>query len=308
MLKQLKKIWLVLTFYKIWLLVIIFILITSLGFLIVRNYLFKKDLAELPPAIIGPEIEDPARPLALSPEELEQQLHLQFDQRIKGQITQCVKNFDLNKLDFNQPIWHTELLSVMLPLLIAMEAFQQNKETECDYFKNKGKVNPELTVENCLRRYRFLKTTVELEKGMDCQSYLGECKKFSNLDVEEKEREEAERIICETLCQSYRNKTPIILAPKDICDNQPSPLADAVDYLEAGTNQSKTCWSGIADEIKFLIAVAGNDANGCLAINDPKTSVLCRFYFDRNYLKVYKDEFKENYCKNLIEKVVIPSE
>jgi hypothetical protein len=294
MLKQLKKIWLVLIFYKIWLLVIVLILIISLGFSVFRNYLLKKELAKQP--TVGPKPEELVGPPAIGPED---------EQQIEGQIAQCIKNFDLNKIDFTKPIWDYGL-SKKLNELVALQAFKENNIKKCDYFKDKVKINLELAVENCLKEYRFLKATAELKEGISCQNYLEECKRFIDLDVDEKDREEAERVVCESLCQSYQNKTPIILTPENLCDKQPSPTADAIEYFDVKTNQSKICYSGLADEIKFLIAVSKNDLNICSTIKEPKASLYCQFFFDRNFVTC-QDKFKEQYCHHLIFKVIIPN-
>lgn len=231
-----------------------------------------------------------------------------IEQEIERGIENCRVNFDLNKLDFAAPIWNTELSS-MLPQLIAMQAFEQSNEKKCDYFKNKDKINPGLTVENCQRRYHFLKLIAELKKGLNCQDFVGECarRNIPDLDVEKDELEKANKIVCESLCQSYQNRTPVIPEPEVLCDAPPSPQTDAVDYLDPETNQLKTCLSGTADEIKFLIAASQNEASGCLIINNPRTSQFCQFYFDRD-LEKQQNKFKEIYCRNLVEMVIIPPE
>lgn len=228
------------------------------------------------------------------------------EQQIKETTDKCQTEFDLNKLDFEKPIWDSGL-SITLPYLIAMQAFEQGSEKKCDYFKNLKGVNSNLTIEECQIRYRFLDLTEGLKKGMSCQNYVEECKKFANIEIEgsENEKETFGKLACESLCQSYQNKAAVITEPENLCDEDSSLQGDAVSYLDAKTNQQKTCSGGIADEIKFLVAVAKNDSNSCLDIKNSKTSSLCQFYFDRDLIK-YQNKFKEAYCHDLVQRVVIP--
>jgi len=87
MFKQLKKIWLVLIFYKIWLAVIIFILITSLGFLVFRNYLLKKELTNQLTVSSGVEL------LSVGPKSEEE---LCFQITNKSSEESCNKVLDLS--------------------------------------------------------------------------------------------------------------------------------------------------------------------------------------------------------------------
>lgn len=222
----------------------------------------------------------------------------------------CHASFDLNKLDFTKPIWDSEL-SIILPQLIAMQAFVQKDEGKCDYFKNLEQVNPNLTVENCQRIYRFLDSTEKLQKGMDCQSYIEECKNFINLeDVPEELLEKVNNDFCGSLCQSFKNKTPIITDPNTVCENELSPqISDTVDYLDVKTNQTKTCFTGIGGDIKFLVAVANYVSTSCSTINNSLTRPLCQFYFERdaNFRK-YRTEFEQEYCGLFVGKVISPTQ
>lgn len=231
-----------------------------------------------------------------------------IEQQIEEAMKNCQTEFDLNKLDFKKPIWDSEL-SVMLPYLIAMEAFEQGNEEKCDYFKDLKEINSDLTIDECQRRYRFLDLTASLKKGMSCQNYIEECEKLANIEIEgsENEKETFIKLVCESLCQSYQNKAAVITEPENLCDEEPSLQGDAVSYLDAKTNQQKTCFGGITDEIKFLIAVAKDDSNSCLDIKNSKTSSLCQFYFDRDLIK-YQNKFKEAYCHDLVQRVIIPPE
>lgn len=233
-----------------------------------------------------------------------------IEEEIAKRKENCRANFDFNKLDFTAPIWEetkgSEILPEMLPYLIAMEAFGKKDENRCDFFRDKERIHPWLSIENCQRRYHFLKLIDELKKGINCQSFIEECvrRDILKLDVEENKREKTNKIVCETLCQSYQQKTPVILDPENICDAQPSPQADTVDYLDPQTNQFKTCLSGMADEIKFIIAVSKEDAKLCLTIKTPKNSQLCQFYFERDLVKV-QNKFKETYCDTLIDRLLL---
>lgn len=230
------------------------------------------------------------------------------EQQIEEATKNCQTEFDLNKLDFEKPIWNSEL-SVMLPYLIAMQAFEQGSEKKCDYFKDLKEVNSNLTIEECQIRYHFLDLTDGLKKGMSCQNYIEECKKIANAGIEgsENEKETFGKLACESLCQSYQNKTAVIAEPENLCDEDPSLQGDAVSYVDAKTNQQKTCFGGIVDEIKFLVAAAKNDSGSCLDIKNSKTSSLCQFYFDRDLIK-YQNKFKEAYCHDLTRRALLPPE
>lgn len=218
----------------------------------------------------------------------------------------CHASFNLDNLDFTRPIWDSEL-SIILPQLIAMQAFAQNNEGRCDYFKDLEQVNPNLTAEKCRKIYYFLDSTEKLQKGTDCQGYIQECKNSLDVQVEEQLIDKAKEAICESYCQSFKNRKPVITEPGNLCEEQPQ--IDTVDYIDAKTGQSKTCSSGMADEIKFLVAVANYLSTGCSTINDPETRPLCEFYFERdaNFRK-YQTEFEQKYCGLFVGKILSPTQ
>ena len=220
----------------------------------------------------------------------------------------CHASFDLNKLDFTKPIWNSEL-SIILPDLMAMQAFNEKNIDKCNYFEGLKEINSNLTIENCQRTYNFLDLTERLQEGMDCQDYIKECKNKNVLEIEVENEliEKAKEIVCQTYCQSFKNKAALIAEPENLCEEQPA--GEAIDYLDAETNQLKPCTTGLADEIKFIIAVANYIPSNCLTINTPETQRLCQFYFEREtaYLK-YRNEFEQKYCGLFVGKTINPSQ
>lgn len=223
---------------------------------------------------------------------------------MEREFKNCHAGFSLDKLDFTKPIWNSEL-SIILPELIAMQAFKENNINGCDYFKDLNKINSNLTAEKCQRFYHFLESIKKLQEGMACPDYIKECK--NTIEVEEDTTEEAKEVACESYCQSFKNKTPVITQPENLCESETH--SDAVDYTDAKTNQLKTCATGLADEIKFLVAAAKYSPSDCALINDPTTQPLCQFYFEREaiYLK-YRNEFEQKYCGLFVGKTINPSQ
>jgi hypothetical protein len=284
---------------KIWLIGVLIIAVLILLFVGIRDYFYLKgEVSQL--RIQEAYEEGPQVDMGDLPG---------IEEAIEKGIEECRMNFDLNKLDFTKPIWDSEL-PIMLLDLIAIQAFDKNDANECNYFENKGQIHILFSVKECQFVYRLYFDLVEkLKKGISFEDYLNKCQAALNLSSfsiqvdEEKLREPANKMVCESLYLSYQDKSPIIINPVKLCDG--GTESDVCDYFDEN-KELKTCQSGICDEIKFLIAVAKNDSNICLTIDNPKTSQYCQFYFDRD-LRVFQNKFAETYCHNFIQKVVAPS-
>ena len=224
-------------------------------------------------------------------------------QKTIREFKNCHAAFSLDKLDFAKPIWNSHL-SLILPRLIAMQAFNENDVEKCNYFKGLSEINSNLTVENCEMTYNFLNLIKQLQEGINCQNYVQECKNIIEVDASAEVMEEAKEAVCETYCQSFKNGKPVITDPKNLCEEEPQ--IDAVDYVDAKTGQSKTCAAGMADEIKFLVAVSKYVPNACLSINDGETQLFCQFYFEKDVvLRKYEAEFEQEYCGLFVGKTLV---
>lgn len=240
---------------------------------------------------------------------------VKIEEAIEKGMEECRTDFDLEKLDFTKPVWESELPTILKEILV-LRAVSQNNRALCNY--EEKEINLGLQKVRCERDYDFYFTLTEkLEKGIDSQQYVKECQEamIPNLLIEAKERniempedidvlKEGTGNACESYYQSFQNKTPVILEPALMCDEISSSY-DVVNYFDPQSNQTKSCLGEHSEKIKFLIAIAKNNPADCLTIEDFRASRYCRFYFDRDSM-IFYDEFKEAYCHNLVQNVLIP--
>jgi len=245
--------------------------------------------------------------------ETKERVWVDIEERIPQEIENCQSVFNLYELDFKHPImWQGAELAQRLPTLIAMQAFEEDDVTKCNYLKNKAEINPFLSIESCQSIYYFLKLVTELEQGMDCEAFIDHCheKMIAGLDVDLEgfdpvEIKEAKKEICKVLCQSYQDKTPVIFQPRVFCYD-PAAI-DPVSYLNPETKEIEICNAALGSEIKFILAVATKNADKCLEIQELNVSAYCQFYFDKTFFISYQNEFMGRYCQNIADNLLFPN-
>lgn len=294
-------------FKRSWFKIVLVVIVVLLTLILIREYfIVKKDYLDVREKLedieigIGIEKIDPTDPIEKITEE---------------QMKKCLADFDLDKLDFTIPIWGREgigsELPIMLKALLVIQAIDQNDRNLCNF--ERQDIDRGLRKERCeLDHDFFFVLTEKLKNGINSQQYISECQKIllagildDGINLESPEiLKKGLADICQSYYQSFQNKKPIILNPGLMCDGI-LQKHDKVSYFDSQANQLKSCVGEFSDEIKFLIAVAKNAPTDCLDIERFRTSKYCQFYFDRD-LTIYKNKFKNAYCRNLIHNIILP--
>lgn len=246
--------------------------------------------------------------------EIKEEILPNFNEEV---FEKCKANFNLDKLDFAESIWESELPTLLKELAVLRAVIQDNRNLCGDY--EKEEIDPGLHKIRCECDYDlFFTLTEKLKDGISSQQYVKECQEalIPNLIIEKEKRniempedmdilKEGVSNACESYYQSFQNKTPVILDPDLMCDKV-SPSDDVVNYLDPKDNRIKSCLGEHGEKIKFLIAIAKNNPVNCLDIKDSRVLGYCQFYFDRKNLIKLQNEFREDYCHALAHEIISP--
>lgn len=233
-----------------------------------------------------------------NPEEI-----LATESEVKQKNSKCWNDFDINKLDYSQPIWESEL-----PDMISTFAFMQASESGNRELCNsliRGGTELDEARQDCLLRFDLLSNRGLIGRfvaGINLDEYVSQCVNILNADpsfIEDNPNLNERKVFAESICRgyytSYNNKSVYIDRPEDMCDG--SEKSDVCDYV--GVNgQTHSCRSSACKYIKYIVAVAKDRQSECSDIKNLDFSTICNFYFDKSYKENYQKKIKEAYCRN----------